>query len=156
MNSKRLDTDDVIDFATPSRVRVPNEMGCDIVLEGERMEEANISFLVSPEIYTAASSTFRVIQGEKASLRVIKKFDYLPNDVFYRRLPDNWNYSTNANADKSLPFTFENVSQADAGIYILGNRRGSYTFGETKTQAETMGAYFHLIVQGKMGMLYGN
>lgn len=112
--------------------------------------------MVSTELYTAASSTFRVSQGERASLRIIKKYESYPDDVFCRRLPDGWTYSNLAKADRSIPLTFENVSQADAGIYILGNIRGSKRFSASRQRTEGKGAYFHLIVQGKMGILYGD
>lgn len=112
--------------------------------------------MVSTELYIAASSTFRVSQGEKASLKISKKYEYFPNDVFYKRLPDDWTYSTNDMADTSLPLTFENISQADAGIYVLGSTSSSDTFGNTREDIDMRGAYFHLIVQGKVGMLFGD
>lgn len=110
--------------------------------------------MLSTENYIAASSTFRVSQGEKASLNVTSgKKNTFPDTVFSRRFPDNWIYSESDSADKSLPFTFDNVSQADAGIYILGNAIGSHNFNKSVETAEGKGAYFHLIVQGKIGIL---
>ncbi|KAK4315072.1 hypothetical protein Pmani_013686 [Petrolisthes manimaculis] len=109
------------------------------------------------QLYTAAASTFRSSQGETMSINVTKNNEDLPSTVFIRRLPDDWTYRSFAAPDKTLPFTLENVTQADAGIYVLGNgKNGNHFTPYIKDKdAGGKGAYFHLTVQDCTPGKYG-
>ncbi|KAK3873550.1 hypothetical protein Pcinc_021450 [Petrolisthes cinctipes] len=108
------------------------------------------------QYYIAAATTFRGSQGETMSISVTKSKEALPSTVFIRRLPDEWIYSDYTSPDKTLPFTLENVTQADAGIYVLGNGEyGTYFSQSNRNQANSWGAYFHLTVQDCAPGKYG-
>ncbi|ROT67998.1 putative angiopoietin-1 receptor [Penaeus vannamei] len=106
------------------------------------------------QTYTAASSTFRASRGDRLEVQ-LERDPQAAAEVFFRRFPDDWRYTSNNVATTSLPLTVDPVSPAHNGVYLLGNS-GTRRWGkDTEKEIGSNGAYFHLVVRDCEAGRYG-